>query len=196
MARPESDSWRSVPCIIGSTRCKRGTWIKILGDPGILWFLHLCDNELCWEPTHIYLGTASDNTQDAFAACTRLRTLTPEVRAKISAALKGRKPSEEHRAKLSAVLTGQSVSEEARARMSAAAKKRQRFPVPQATRAKIAAALVGKKRPAEVGAKVSAALRGRSIGPMSEEHRAKISATKRRLAEERRQDGLAGANPE
>lgn len=84
--------------------------------------------------------------------------LSPETRAKISAAKKG-KPSPKR---------GTSLSEE--------------------QKDKIRASLVGRKRPPEVTEKITDKLRGRTNGPLSDERRAKISAAKigRKLTAEHR----------
>ena len=78
--------------------------------------------------------------------------LSPEARAKLSAAHKGKIITPEHRAKLSKTLKGRIISPE--------------------TRAKISAANKGKIITPEHRAKLSAARRGK---PLSPEHRAKIS---------------------
>lgn len=36
-------------------------------QPGDDWVLHHCDNKLCVNPDHLYLGDRSDNAKDAFA---------------------------------------------------------------------------------------------------------------------------------
>jgi hypothetical protein len=36
-------------------------------DPGPLYVLHRCDNPICCRPSHLFLGTASDNTADMVA---------------------------------------------------------------------------------------------------------------------------------
>jgi hypothetical protein len=59
------DDWKTVPCIIGGSRQSRAIWTRLRGDPGILWVLHYCHQELCWEVQHMYLGTAEDNERDA-----------------------------------------------------------------------------------------------------------------------------------
>lgn len=37
------------------------------GDPGPLHTLHSCDNPLCFNPEHLFLGTAGDNIRDCVA---------------------------------------------------------------------------------------------------------------------------------
>jgi len=95
--------------------------------------------------------------------------LSPETRAKISAANKGRIKSPETCAKLSAAHKGRVFSAETLAKMSAAHSN----PSPE-TRAKISAA--NSNRSAETRAKLSAAAKGRTH---SAEVRAKMSATRK-----------------
>ena len=78
---------------------------------------------------------------------------SPEARAKVSAALKGRKKSPESIAKMAATKTGTRRSAESRARQSAT--------------------MTGMKRPPEFGAAVSAALKGLKKSP---EHIEKMRA--------------------
>ena len=103
---------------------------------------------------------------------------SPETRAKLSAASKGRKLSAEARAKVSAAASN--PSPETRAKMSAALKGRKHSPE---HRAKISAAV--RNQSPETRAKRSAALKGR---PLSPEHRAKLSAaaSKRKFSPETR----------
>lgn len=54
-------TWKQYPCDI---RTYRRPWKEVFGDPDGLWFCHYCDEGLCWEPMHIYLGTPSDNAKD------------------------------------------------------------------------------------------------------------------------------------
>jgi hypothetical protein len=43
----------------------RVAWEKAKGViPDGMWILHRCDNPLCVNPDHLFLGTAKDNTQD------------------------------------------------------------------------------------------------------------------------------------
>jgi hypothetical protein len=107
------------------------------------------------------------------------RQLSPEHRARISAALKGRRQSPEHAANAAAAKTGRArgpLSPEHRANVSAALRGRKHTPE---TRAKIAAAQTGRKLSAETRAKISAAKKGRPGRPQSPEARAKISAAKK-----------------
>jgi hypothetical protein len=46
----------------------RVMWFLTNGPiPGNLWVLHRCDNPICVNPKHLYLGTASENGLDASA---------------------------------------------------------------------------------------------------------------------------------
>lgn len=115
---------------------------------------------------------------------------TPEARAKISAAQKGKNAgplSAAHRAKLSAAKKGRRRTPEARAKISAGLTG---LVITPETRAKIAASRMGKppwnrgrRLSPETRAKMSVAATGR---PKSPEHRAKISAAlKGRVARQR-----------
>lgn len=43
----------------------RASWIAHKGEiPEGMWVLHLCDNPICINPDHLFLGTAQDNTND------------------------------------------------------------------------------------------------------------------------------------
>ena len=86
------------------------------------------------------------------------RTKSPETRAKLSAASKGRKLSAEHRAKMSAALTGRTYSAEHRAKMSASASGKVRSAEHCSN---ISTALAGRVQSKETIAKRAAALTGR-----------------------------------
>jgi hypothetical protein len=43
----------------------RFAYILLHGDPGPLMVCHTCDNTLCCNPAHLFLGTALDNNSDA-----------------------------------------------------------------------------------------------------------------------------------
>ena len=94
---------------------------------------------------------------------------TPEMRANIGAASRGRKHSAETRAKMSAAGKGRRHSAETKAKISAA---HMGHEVSEETRAKIAASSRGRKHSAETRALLSAIRTGK---PMSEEAKAKMS---------------------
>jgi len=101
---------------------------------------------------------------------------TPETRAKLSAALKGRKHTPEHRANNSAAKKGRPLwSPEQRAHMSITRTGRKLRPHSPETRAKISAAKKGHKQSLETRAKKSATMKGR---PFSAQHIAAIKAAK------------------
>lgn len=113
-----------------------------------------------------------------------------ETRAKLSAALRGRKLSPEYAEKF----RNRVISDETRAKMSAASKSRTLSPE---ACAKISASKLGKPRSAETCAKIRAANSGKKHSP---EHVAKISAAntgKKRSAECRAamSERMKGYNP-
>jgi hypothetical protein len=51
-----------------ATGTHRVAWILENGDiPHGLWVLHRCDNPLCCNPDHLFLGTRRDNIEDMIA---------------------------------------------------------------------------------------------------------------------------------
>ena len=58
--------WRSSDGRIELTH--RAAWRLMKGEiPKGLWVLHKCDNPVCVNPAHLFLGTASDNCKDMLA---------------------------------------------------------------------------------------------------------------------------------
>jgi hypothetical protein len=50
------------------------SWELAFGPiPDGLWVLHRCDNRVCVRPEHLFVGSASDNAQDAIAKGRRRR---------------------------------------------------------------------------------------------------------------------------
>jgi hypothetical protein len=112
----------------------------------------------------------SPETRAKLALAGRGRILTAEERAKIAAAATGRVPSAETRTKIGAAHKGKTVSGESRAKLSEALKRRI---VSAKTREKISAAHKGRAVSAETREKISAARKGKKL---SAKHRAKIAA--------------------
>ena len=120
------------------------------------------------------------NVAECVDCPSRGRPHTPEHRAKISAALMGKRASCETRAKLSASHVGKTLSADARAKVSAALRVRKRSPE---ACARISAAKKGKRFTPEHCASMAAARQGKKA---SAETRAKMSAAQRsRRADER-----------
>lgn len=45
----------------------RIAWEARYGSTNGLWVLHKCDNPACYNPDHLFLGTAQDNVKDMWA---------------------------------------------------------------------------------------------------------------------------------
>ena len=106
---------------------------------------------------------------------------TPEVRAQISAAAKGRIVTDEVRARTRATLMGHAVSDETRAKQSAAKSRYFENPENKLKRSESARAAVTDG----TRALISASGKGRVVSP---ETRAKISASMSKLRAQRRED--------
>jgi hypothetical protein len=46
------------------TRAHRFSYKTFVGDPGLFYVLHSCDNAPCVNPEHLFLGTQQDNMTD------------------------------------------------------------------------------------------------------------------------------------
>lgn len=151
------------------------TWINACGEnirielmeivaPGKDW----CQRERHWIGTLRFSFPGGANVTNGGEGTPGL-VQSKEHRAKISAALKGRKISEEHRFKLSS----REVSRETRLKMSASGKSRRHS---VETRIKMSTTRKGMKHTVESRAKMSASQKGRTF---TAKHLAKLSATRK-----------------
>ena len=97
-------------------------------------------------------------TKAKMSAANKGKKLSEEHKAKLSAALKGKKKSAEHRANIIAALTGNKMSDETKAKMSRSMSGRA---CSEETKAKISKSLMGHKISKETRAKISASLTGK-----------------------------------
>ena len=179
-------------------RCRRTNWIKSLKTRGLkpdIFEIDSVPDDCANDTEKLWIGYyryASANLTNGTEGGEGSRNPTPETRAKMSAAQRGRpspnlgkKASDETRAKLSAALRGnhrtlgKKLSIEHRSKLSVANRGRK---LSAEWRAKISSAKrgnriwIGRKHSAETRVKMSAAQRGRKFSP---EHCAKISIAKR-----------------
>ena len=134
-------------------------------------------------------GKLSPEARANLSAAHKGKIITPEHRSKLSKAMKGRIISPETRAKISAAHKGKSFSPETRAKLSDA---RRGKPLSPEHRAKISEGLRGNKHPlygkthsVETRAKISAAHKGKTH---SAESRAKMSESQRKRRREEKKD--------
>lgn len=63
----------------GKMLAHRLSWVIANGSiPEGLWVLHTCHNRACVNPTHLYVGTAKDNTRDAIVRGTQYKHQFPK----------------------------------------------------------------------------------------------------------------------
>jgi hypothetical protein len=66
---------------LGSDRGHRASWIiHKSAIPKGLYVCHKCDNPICTNPNHLWLGTAKENNDDKIAKCRQANTVPPHKR--------------------------------------------------------------------------------------------------------------------
>lgn len=111
---------------------------------------------------HIAESHTGKVRSEDFKAKMRGHPVSPETRAKISAANKGRKPSLEERQRMSDAGRGRKATEETKAKIRANGNRGRKFgPIPEERRQRMAEASMGRKHSPETLARLSKSLKGK-----------------------------------